>query len=57
MARRKVGDRVVVKSKYYHPFNYLSGVITEIDEFYEVIIVDLEYHGKQEFDKAQLKKG
>ena len=57
MARRKVGDKVVVKSKYYHPFNDLSGVITEIDEFYEVIIVDLEYHGKQEFDKAQLKKG
>lgn len=57
MARRKVGDRVVIKSKYYNPFNDLSGVITDIDDFYEVIIVDLEYHGKQKFNKTELKTG
>lgn len=55
MARRKVGDRVVVKSKYFNLFNDLEGVITSIDDHYQKITVDIEDNGEKIFDKKELR--
>jgi len=56
MARRKIGDKVVVKSKYFNPFNDLEGVITSIDDTYEKIVVDIEHKGEQLFEPNELRK-
>jgi hypothetical protein len=54
--RRKIGDRVLIKSKYFNQFNDLEGEVIEIDDCYQKITVNMDYDkGRQVFDKNELK--
>lgn len=55
MPKRKVGDRVIVKSKYFNGFNDLEGNITHVDYDADLIHVDIDYHGEKVFSKSELK--
>ena len=55
MSKRKVGDRVIVKSKYFNSFNDLEGSVTNVDYEAGAIAVDIDYHGIQVFSKSELK--
>jgi hypothetical protein len=55
--RRKVGDRVTIKSKYFNQFNDLEGTIESIDDHYHQFTVRLDDVEKlQVFEKEELKK-
>lgn len=55
MSKLKVGDRVIVKSKYFNPFNDLEGVVKIVDYDADQIVVDIDYHGEKVFSKSELK--
>lgn len=56
MAKCKVNDRVVVRSKYFNPFNDLEGSIVEIDDHYEKFTVKIDGRDDlQVFDRLELK--
>lgn len=58
--KRKVGDRVIIKSKYFNPFNDFEGVITDIDFDYLKFTVKLDddygVDSLQVFDREELTK-
>lgn len=58
--RRKVGDRVLINSKYFNPFNDMEGTIVAIDDFYYKFHVRLDdvhvEDGIRIFEKEELKK-
>jgi hypothetical protein len=54
--KRKVGDNVVVKTKYFDPFDGSEGVIVDIDDCYQKITVKIDHvDSLQVFDKSELK--
>lgn len=59
MANYNVGDRVIVKSKYFNEFNDHIGVIKEIvDSQHEILVkFDEEWsvEGEKVFSKSELK--
>lgn len=59
MAKRKVGDRIEVKSKYFTPFNEMTGTITAIDEYYHEFTVKMDnewsVEGEKVFHKEELR--
>lgn len=55
--KRKVGDKITVKSKYFNPFNDLDGVIVDIDDCYQQITVKMKNNDSlQVFMPNELKK-
>jgi len=58
--RRKVGDRVEVKSRYFNPYNDHTGTIVEIDDHYHEFTVDFDEEwgvdGLKVFNKEELKR-
>ncbi|RZJ91587.1 MAG: hypothetical protein EOO20_04695 [Chryseobacterium sp.] len=55
-SKKEVGDRVVVKCKFFSPFNDLEGVIEATDEYSTNLIVRLDgVENRQIFESKELK--